>query len=72
VPQVKFSFVELSQLENVAKDSLCDVIGVVKEVGDLSEITSKATQKQVGVPRPTINLLAQTSLTLFWGKDHKT
>jgi replication factor A1 len=49
VPQVKFSFVPLNQLTDVEKDSICDVIGVVKEVGELGSITSKATQKSVGL-----------------------
>jgi Replication protein A OB domain len=44
---VKYNFVELSSLGEREKDTLCDVIGVVKEVGQLSEITSKATQKVV-------------------------
>ena len=47
MPQVKFSFVELANLETVEPASMCDVIGVIKEVGDISQITSKATQKPV-------------------------
>ena len=40
-----FSFVPLSDLERVAKDAVIDVLGVVKEVGDLAEILSKTTKK---------------------------
>ena len=47
MPQVKFSFVELGNLETVEPASICDVIGVIKDVGDISQIVSKATQKPV-------------------------
>lgn len=49
VPQVKFSFVELSGLQDLDKDATCDVIGIVKDVGELGSITSKATQRSVGL-----------------------
>ncbi|KAK7040919.1 60S acidic ribosomal protein P1 [Paramarasmius palmivorus] len=47
LPMVKYNFIQLSELENMAKDSTCDVIGIVKEVGNLDEITSKSTQRNV-------------------------
>jgi replication factor A1 len=45
VPKVNFNFVALADLEQVDKDAVIDVLGVVKEVGPLDQITSKATQK---------------------------
>ncbi|KAI5807463.1 replication factor A 1, rfa1 [Peziza echinospora] len=45
VPQVRFNFTLLGDLERVGKDTLVDVIGVVKSVGEVSETTSKTTQK---------------------------
>jgi replication factor A1 len=41
VPQVRFNFCSISNLQNVEKDSTVDVIGVLKEVGPINEITSK-------------------------------
>ncbi|GMK57399.1 hypothetical protein CspeluHIS016_0402330 [Cutaneotrichosporon spelunceum] len=45
VPQVKYNFKPLANLDDVPKDGIVDVIGVVKEVHDLGSVTSKATQK---------------------------
>lgn len=47
VPQMKYNFVELANLESVEKDGHVDVIGIVKEAADVSQIITKATQKPV-------------------------
>ncbi|GAA6027015.1 hypothetical protein JCM8097_006042 [Rhodosporidiobolus ruineniae] len=47
VPTVKFEFTQLADLNNVEKDATCDVLGVVVDNGQVSEITTKATQKQI-------------------------
>ncbi|KAL9092225.1 MAG: hypothetical protein Q9159_000984 [Coniocarpon cinnabarinum] len=44
-PKVKYNFIPLSDLENVEKDSTIDAIGVLKEVAETSQITSKTTGK---------------------------
>jgi len=41
MPVIKYNFVELAALESVQKDSTCDVLAVVKEASQCSEITSK-------------------------------
>lgn len=41
VPQVKFNFCSIAGLEDVEKDSIVDVIGILKEVGEVNEITSQ-------------------------------
>ncbi|KAF4511929.1 hypothetical protein G6O67_001126 [Ophiocordyceps sinensis] len=41
VPQVRFNFCTIQQLQSVEKDNTVDVIGVLKEVGEVGEITSK-------------------------------
>lgn len=46
-PQIKYNFVALAELAEVEKDTLVDVLGIVKENGELGEITAKATQKQI-------------------------
>ncbi|KAG4305759.1 hypothetical protein PORY_000669 [Pneumocystis oryctolagi] len=45
VPHVKFNFVSLKNLDNVEKDSIIDVIGILKEIHESIEITSRTTQK---------------------------
>ncbi|KAG1761684.1 hypothetical protein EDD22DRAFT_980084 [Suillus occidentalis] len=70
VPKMKYNFVELSSLEKLEKDNTCDVIGVVKEVGPLSEITSKATNRTIPKRDLTIVDMSQYSVRLtLWGKQ---
>lgn len=45
VPQVRFNFCGIQDLNNTEKDSTVDVIGVLKEVADVDQIVSKTTQK---------------------------
>lgn len=45
VPQVKFNFSTIGDLQTIEKDSAIDVIGVLKEVAEMSQITSKTTSK---------------------------
>lgn len=47
VPQIRFDFKKIGSLDQVDKDAIVDTLGVLKEVGELSEITSKATNKAV-------------------------
>ncbi|KAE8146267.1 hypothetical protein BDV25DRAFT_162858 [Aspergillus avenaceus] len=45
VPQVRFSFTTIGDLQTVEKDTTTDVIGILKDASDISEIVSKTTQK---------------------------
>lgn len=46
VPQVRFNFVSnIQELQTIEKDATVDIVGVLKEVGDVSEIISKASGK---------------------------
>ncbi|KAI9661294.1 MAG: Replication factor A protein 1 [Bathelium mastoideum] len=45
VPQVRFNFTNIGDLQSVEKDTTIDAIGVLKEVGEVSQITSKTTSK---------------------------
>lgn len=47
VPHLKFNFVSLKDLDNVEKDSVIDVIGILNDIHESVEITSKTTQKLV-------------------------
>ncbi|KAI0345302.1 replication factor-A protein 1 [Trametopsis cervina] len=69
VPVVKYSFVSLGDLQAVPKDTMCDVIGVVKEAGDMSEFVSKF-QKTVTKRELTIVDRSGYSVRLtLWGKQ---
>ncbi|ORX64153.1 replication factor-a protein [Basidiobolus meristosporus CBS 931.73] len=70
VPKVRYNFVELSKLNDVAKDSTIDVIGVVREAQELSQILSKATQKPVSKRDLTLVDTSEFSVRLtLWGKQ---
>ncbi|KAJ5627599.1 Replication factor A protein 1 [Penicillium herquei] len=45
VPQIRFNFTNIGDLQSVEKDTTTDVIGVLKEVGETSQIVSKGTGK---------------------------
>jgi replication factor A1 len=45
VPQIRFNFTSIGDLQSVEKDTTIDVIGVLQEVGETSQITSKTTSK---------------------------
>jgi len=69
VPTVKFNFVQLSDLENQAKDSICDVLGVVKEVGPVTEIVSKTSRT---IPKRELTLVDKSHFSVrltIWGKQ---
>ncbi|BGP13947.1 hypothetical protein JCM10213_005531 [Rhodosporidiobolus nylandii] len=70
VPTVKFEFTELAQLTQHEKDSTCDVLGVVTDHGAVSEITAKATQKQIKKRELTIVDRSQYSVRVtLWGRQ---
>lgn len=69
VPQIKFQFLPLSQLDTVEKDATVDVIGVVKEIGEASEITSKATSKPYS--KRDLSIVDESGFSVkmtLWGK----
>lgn len=45
MPQVSYNFTTLADLQSVEKDTTIDTVGVLKEVGEVSEIVSKTTSK---------------------------
>lgn len=69
VPEVKYSFVPIDQLDGVEPNQTCDVIGVVENIGDSSEIISKASQKPV--TKRELTLVDQSAMSIrltLWGK----
>ncbi|KAI0873199.1 replication factor-A protein [Hypoxylon argillaceum] len=69
VPQVRFNFINISELQAVEKDATVDVVGVLKEVGEVSQITAKSTGKFYDKRELTLVDDSQYSVRLtIWGK----
>ncbi|KAH7923565.1 replication factor-a protein [Leucogyrophana mollusca] len=70
LPQIKYNFVPLSGLEELQKDSTCDVIGIVQEIGPMGEIISKASNRTIPKRELTLVDKSQFSVRLtLWGKQ---
>jgi replication factor A1 len=69
VPQVRYNFTTISDLQSVEKDTTTDVIGVLKDIGETSQITSKTTSKPYDKRELTLvdNTGYSVRLTV-WGK----
>lgn len=69
VPQLRFNFVNIQELQNIEKDATVDVVGVLKEVGDVSQIVSKNSGKPFDKRELTLVDDTQFSVRLtVWGK----
>ncbi|KAK3301326.1 uncharacterized protein B0H64DRAFT_429213 [Chaetomium fimeti] len=69
VPQVRFNFCTIQELQEVEKDATVDVIGVLKDVGKADQITSKTTQKPYD--KRELTLVDDTGYSVrvtIWGK----
>jgi replication factor A1 len=69
VPQVRYNFTTLADLQTVEKDSTIDCIGVLQDVGEVSEIVSKTTSKPYS--KREITLVDDTGYNVrltIWGK----
>lgn len=70
VPEVKFEFVPIDQLESVEPNQTCDAIGILDSYGDVSEIISKASQRPVS--KRELTLVDQSTRSVrvtLWGKS---
>ncbi|KAI0053916.1 replication factor-a protein [Auriscalpium vulgare] len=70
LPVIKYNFSKLSQLEELQKDAICDVIAVVKDVGDLSEIIMKSNNRPL--QKRELTLVDETGYSVrltLWGKQ---
>jgi len=67
--KMHYSFIPISQLENIDKDSLVDIIGVVDQMGETSEIISKTTSRPIN--KRDIYLVDDSNFKIrvtLWGK----
>ncbi|KAL1899685.1 Replication factor A protein 1 [Ceratocystis pirilliformis] len=69
VPQVMFNFHTIQGLQSVEKDTNIDVIGVIKDVGEMNSFTSKSTGKPY--EKRDITIVDDTNYSVrvtVWGK----
>ena len=73
VPQVRFNFTTIGDLQTIEKDTTIDVIGVLKECAETSQIVSKTTNKPYDKRELTLvdNTGYSVRLTI-WGKTATT
>ncbi|OCK79190.1 replication factor-a protein [Lepidopterella palustris CBS 459.81] len=70
VPQVRYNFTKIGDLDSVEKDTMIDTIGILKEVGEVSEIVSKTTSKPFSKRELTLADDSLTSVRLtIWGNS---
>ncbi|MCO5556037.1 hypothetical protein L7F22_009581 [Adiantum nelumboides] len=73
VPDIKFNFTALDSLDGVEPKQTCDVIGIVEQVGEMTEITSKASQKPISKRELTLVDQSEMSVRLtLWGRTAET
>lgn len=73
VPEVKYEFVRINELETVEPNQTCDVIGILESYTELSEILSKAAQRPV--QKRELSLVDQSGRSVrltLWGKSAET
>ncbi|KAI0885655.1 replication factor-a protein [Annulohypoxylon maeteangense] len=69
VPQVRFNFVNIQELQSVEKDSTVDLVGVLKEVNEVSQIIAKSSGKPFDKRELTVVDDSQFSVRVtIWGK----
>ncbi|KAF9523431.1 hypothetical protein CPB83DRAFT_821579 [Crepidotus variabilis] len=72
LPTIKYKFMALDRLQELVKDSLCDVIGIVKDVHDLTQVHSAKMNKPIA--NRDIILVDELSFSVrmtLWGKQAK-
>lgn len=68
-PQIRFNFTKIGDLNSVEKETTIDTVGVLKEVAEVTTITSKSTNKDFSKRELTLADDSQTSVRLtIWGK----
>ncbi|KAL0577805.1 60S acidic ribosomal protein P1 [Marasmius crinis-equi] len=73
VPVLKYNFIPLGDLANLAPDSICDVIAVVKEMGAVEDLTSNKTGRQY--KKRELTLVDKSGFSTrftLWGKQAET
>ncbi|XP_065846817.1 replication protein A 70 kDa DNA-binding subunit-like isoform X2 [Oscarella lobularis] len=69
VPEVRYDFVEIKKIEDVPKDSMIDVLGILTSIGESVQITARSSGRQV--TKRDMVLMDKTGAvtTTIWGED---
>ena len=70
VPQVRFNFTSIGNLQSVEKDAVIDTLGILREVSEVSEIVAKTTQKPYS--KRELTLVDNTNFSVrltIWGSS---
>ncbi|XP_070572382.1 replication protein A 70 kDa DNA-binding subunit-like [Ptychodera flava] len=70
IPDVQFDFKPISKLEEIEKDTMVDIIGVCKSTGELTTITTRATNKEVS--KKDVHLVDDSEKVVtmtLWGEE---
>ncbi|KAL9980927.1 hypothetical protein ACROYT_G009569 [Oculina patagonica] len=70
LPTIQYNFIQIGDLSNVNADSLVDVLGIVISCDDVTQITTKTTNRQVS--KRDITLLDRSEKSVratLWGED---
>ncbi|NP_001081585.1 replication protein A 70 kDa DNA-binding subunit [Xenopus laevis] len=70
VPMVQFEFVSIGELESKNKDTVLDIIGVCKNVEEVTKVTIKSNNREVS--KRSIHLMDSSGKvvsTTLWGED---
>lgn len=68
MPALKFNFTQMSQVKDMDVDSLVDVIGICQTVGDVTNLVSKTTRKELQKRDLTLVDQSLSSVTAtLWG-----
>jgi replication factor A1 len=70
VPQIRYNFTTIGDLQTVEKDTTIDIIGILKEVGETNQIVGKASGKPYDKRELTLvdDSMHQVRLTI-WGNS---
>ncbi|KAL6301589.1 replication factor-a protein [Sparassis latifolia] len=69
VPTIRYNFVEIGKLMDVAKDASCDVIGIIKETSPLATLTSKANRTLIKRELTLVDRSGFSVRLTLWGKQ---
>lgn len=73
VPKMKYNFVSLASLKNMNEGALCDVIGAITSVGDVTTVMSRTKNKELKKRNITIVDLTRHSVSVtIWGEQSES
>ncbi|KAL3856902.1 hypothetical protein ACJMK2_011608 [Sinanodonta woodiana] len=70
LPSMTFSFVKINELEKIQPNGLVDVIGTLKQCGDVSTVIGKQSQREI--TKRELQLVDQSGMVValtLWGKE---